>query len=114
MLPCGAAILGCSPPSRTARPVYCWKISSRHSGGTKETQLVEPGQIIGDYEIVELIGSGGMGTVYRVRHLISDRAEAMKVLLPDLRNAPDLAERFIREIKIQASLTHPNIASLYT
>lgn len=75
---------------------------------------MEPGQIVGDYEIVELIGSGGMGSVYRVRHLISDRAEAMKVLLADLRNAPDLAERFIREIKIQASLSHPNIASLYT
>jgi serine/threonine protein kinase len=75
---------------------------------------MEPGQIVGDYEVVELIGSGGMGTVYRVRHLISDRAEAMKVLLSDLRNAPDLADRFIREIKIQASLSHPNIASLYT
>jgi serine/threonine protein kinase len=75
---------------------------------------MQPGQIVGDYEIVELIGSGGMGSVYRVRHLISDRAEAMKVLLPDLKNAPDLAERFIREIKIQASLSHPNIASLYT
>jgi serine/threonine protein kinase len=75
---------------------------------------MQAGQIVGDYEIVELIGSGGMGSVYRVRHLISDRAEAMKVLLADLGNAPDLAERFIREIKIQASLTHPNIASLYT
>ena len=75
---------------------------------------MEPGQIVGDYQVVELIGSGGMGSVYRVRHLISDRAEAMKVLLADLGNAPDLAERFIREIKIQASLTHTNIASLYT
>jgi len=55
-----------------------------------------------------------MGTVYRVRHKISDREEAMKVVLPDLRSSPDLAERFLREIKIQASLSHPNIASLYT
>ncbi len=38
----------------------------------------------------------------------------MKVVLPDLRTSPDLAERFLREIKIQASLSHPNIASLYT
>ena len=55
-----------------------------------------------------------MGTVYRVRHAISDRVEAMKVVLPDLSNTPELLERFQREIKIQASLSHPNIASLYT
>jgi serine/threonine protein kinase len=72
------------------------------------------GQTIGDYEIIGLIGSGGMGTVYRVRHAISDRVEAMKVILPNLRDAPELLERFQREIKIQASLSHPNIASLYT
>lgn len=75
---------------------------------------MEIGQTIGDYEIIGLIGSGGMGTVYRVRHAISDRVEAMKVILPDLKNAPELLERFQREIKIQASLSHPNIASLYT
>ncbi len=61
-----------------------------------------------------IIGSGGMGAVYRVRHTISDRDEAMKVLLPDLGNTPEAAERFIREIKIQARLSHPNIAALYT
>jgi serine/threonine-protein kinase len=74
----------------------------------------EIGTVLGDYEIVGLIGSGGMGTVYRVRHGISDRAEAMKVLLANLRTSPELGERFLREIKIQASLSHPNIASLYT
>src|SRR5579884_2797650 len=71
------------------------------------------GQRIGDYEIVGVLGSGGMGTVYRVRHSISERQEAMKVLLPDLRDAPELLERFAREIKIHASLSHPNIASLF-
>src|SRR5947209_18628433 len=55
-----------------------------------------------------------MGTVYRVRHAISGRVEAMKVVLPNLSDAPELLERFNREIKIQASLSHPNIASLYT
>src|ERR1035441_7462327 len=55
-----------------------------------------------------------MGAVYKVRNLITDRLEAMKVLLPDLRQAADLAERFNREIKVQASLVHPNIAALHT
>lgn len=74
----------------------------------------EVGSTIGDYEILELLGSGGMGTVYKVRNVISDRVDAMKVLLPDLRNSPELCDRFVREIKVQASLRHPNIAELYT
>jgi serine/threonine-protein kinase len=72
------------------------------------------GERIGDYQVVERLGSGGMGAVYKVRNLITDRLEAMKVLLPDLREAADLAERFSREIKVHASLVHPNIAALHT
>jgi eukaryotic-like serine/threonine-protein kinase len=78
------------------------------------SMMYEPGQNVGDYEIVERLGTGGMGAVYKVRNLITDRLEAMKVLLPDLRTAPDLAERFSREIKVHASLIHPNIAGLHT
>ena len=55
-----------------------------------------------------------MGAVYRVEHLISQRSEAMKVLLPDLETSSELAERFIHEIRLQASLSHPNIAVLHT
>src|SRR5215813_2181010 len=69
---------------------------------------------IGDYQVVGILGAGGMGKVYKVRNTISDRVEAMKVLLPDLANEPDLADRFLREIKVQASLEHPNIAALHT
>jgi eukaryotic-like serine/threonine-protein kinase len=72
------------------------------------------GQRVGDYEIVGLLGVGGMGRVYRVRNVISDRTEAMKVLLPDLVAQPDLAGRFISEIRMLASLDHPNIAQLHT
>src|SRR5436305_5890680 len=72
------------------------------------------GDTIGDYQVIELLGAGGMGQVYKVRNLISDRIEAVKVLLPDLRNEPELADRFMWEIKVQASLNHPYIASLHT
>ena len=72
------------------------------------------GSRVGDYEILEILGAGGMGRVYKVRNLISDRVEAMKVLLPDLEGNPSLADRFMREIKVQASLDHPNIAALHT
>ena len=72
------------------------------------------GDKLGDYEIIGILGAGGMGRVYKVRNQISDRVDAMKVLLPDLANAPELADRFLREIKVLASLNHPNIAGLHT
>jgi eukaryotic-like serine/threonine-protein kinase len=75
---------------------------------------IEIGGTVGDYQVVELIGRGGMGKIFKVRNVISDRFEAMKVLLTDVGETPDLAERFLREIKVLASLEHPNIASLRT
>lgn len=72
------------------------------------------GDIVGDYEIIEKLGAGGMGAVYKARHVISDRIEALKILLPDVSTATDVGDRFMREIKIQASLSHPNIAALHT
>lgn len=73
-----------------------------------------PGQTLGDYEILGVLGAGGMGKVYQVRNIISQRIEAMKVLLPDLTAEPELGERFLREIRISASLDHPHIAALRT
>jgi serine/threonine-protein kinase len=72
------------------------------------------GERVGDYEIVAILGAGGMGQVYKVRNVISDRIEAMKVLLPNLGGDSALADRFLREIKVQATLDHPNIARLNT
>jgi eukaryotic-like serine/threonine-protein kinase len=72
------------------------------------------GQKLGDYEILGVLGAGGMGKVYKVRNTISDRVEAMKILLPNLADQKDLADRFLREIKLLASLNHPNIAALRT
>jgi serine/threonine-protein kinase len=74
----------------------------------------EIGSTVGDYQVVGILGAGGMGQVYKVRNVISDRVEAMKVLLPNLADQPELADRFLREIKVQASLEHPNIAGLHT
>jgi eukaryotic-like serine/threonine-protein kinase len=72
------------------------------------------GQHIGDYEILSILGMGGMGKVYKVRNIISDRVEAMKILLPDLGSNQSLADRFLREIRLLATLNHPNIAALRT
>ena len=72
------------------------------------------GQRLGDYEVLGILGAGGMGKVYKVRNVISDRVEAMKVLLANLAAQKELADRFLREIKLLASLNHPNIAGLRT
>jgi len=76
--------------------------------------LIQVGDIFGDYQVVSVLGKGGMGKVFRVRSLLTDREEAMKVILPDMDENPELADRFMREIKVHASLDHPNIAGLRT
>ncbi|WP_353072697.1 protein kinase domain-containing protein [Tunturiibacter gelidoferens] len=73
-----------------------------------------PGIRVGSYEIVDVLGDGGMGKVFRVRHLISDRTEAMKVLLAASSASQEMLDRFTREIRVLATLNHPNIAVLHT
>src|SRR5580658_556898 len=75
---------------------------------------IQIGDILGDYKVTGVLGRGGMGKVFRVRSLVTDREEAMKIVLPDLAEDPGLADRFLREIKLHASLQHPNIAALHT
>ena len=73
----------------------------------------ELGQKIGDYEIIRALGTGGLGQVYEVRHAISQRSEAMKILLPGQIATAELGERFRREIQLLGGLSHPHIAALH-
>jgi serine/threonine-protein kinase len=75
---------------------------------------VRIGDVLGDYQVTGILGRGGMGQVFRVRSLITDREEAMKIALADLEENPVFADRFLREIKVHASLQHPHIATLRT
>lgn len=74
----------------------------------------EPGQRVGDYEILRTLGKGGLGQVYEACHVISKRCEALKILLPEERPGAEMGERFLREIQLLGALNHPNIASLHT
>jgi serine/threonine-protein kinase len=71
------------------------------------------GETAGDYRILEELGRGGMGRVYKVEHRITQRLEAMKVLEGGRPDAPEQAARSLREIQVQASLDHPNIAKVH-
>jgi serine/threonine-protein kinase len=66
----------------------------------------------GRYQVEGVLGEGGMGKVYRVRHVALDRPFALKALRPDLARERDLAERFIQEAKTTAAVHHPNIVSI--
>jgi len=72
------------------------------------------GSALGEYEILGELGTGGIGKVYKARHSISQRVEALKVLQQDQVGTPEMVERFVREIRVLASLNHPNIAALHT
>ena len=72
-----------------------------------------PGARIGGYEIIAMLGAGGMGEVYRARDARLDRDVAIKVLSPAIAADADGLMRFDREARMLASLNHPNIAAIY-
>ncbi len=67
---------------------------------------------IGEYRVVDFLGAGGMGEVYRAVHSKIGRVVAVKLLTQTVRNAT-FVERFLNEARIQANLNHPNIVTLY-
>jgi serine/threonine-protein kinase len=67
--------------------------------------------LIPGFEIVSKIGQGGMGAVYKARQLSMDRLVALKVLLPSFAQEKNAVERFLREAKVIAKLSHPNLIS---
>lgn len=69
--------------------------------------------LAGDYVIESEIGRGGMGIVYRARDVKLDRLVAVKVLPPHLAGVADVRERFLREARTAARLTHPNIVPIH-
>ena len=68
---------------------------------------------IGRYDIYAELGSGGMATVFLALDLALDRKVAIKVMSPSLANSPEAIERFRREARVAAALSHPNIIGIY-
>jgi len=74
---------------------------------------LSPGTRLGAYEILSLIGSGGMGEVYRAKDTKLGRDVALKILPATFTNDPDRVARFRREAQVLASLNHPHIAQIH-
>jgi serine/threonine-protein kinase len=75
--------------------------------------LLAPGTRLGPYEIETLIGTGGMGEVYRARDTRLERAVALKILPVSASENPDRARRFLLEARAASALSHPNVAHIY-
>ena len=75
--------------------------------------IVGPGARIGPYDVIALLGQGGMGDVWRARHTSLKRDDALTVLPAALAADPERLARFSREAQVLASLGHPHIAQIY-
>ena len=79
----------------------------------EEPLPLKPGVTFRGLEVQDVLGRGGMGVVYRARQIELGRSVALKVLSPKLAAEPEFAERFQREARAMASLSHPNIVHVY-
>src|SRR2546429_5619696 len=70
-------------------------------------------QTLGSFEVLSIVGRGGMGEVYRARDTKLKREVAIKILPEEFSRDPDRIARFQREAEVLASLNHPNIAAIY-
>src|SRR4051812_795903 len=71
------------------------------------------GTVVAGYRIEDRIGRGGMGVVYLAEHQTLRRRAALKIIAPDLASSDDFRERFLREARIAATITHPNVVTVY-
>jgi len=82
------------------------------TGEEPSTPAARPRQL-GDYELLEKLGEGGMGAVYKARHRTMDRLVAVKLLPARSVQSADLVKRFYQEVKAAAKLIHPNVVTAF-
>jgi WD40 repeat protein/tetratricopeptide (TPR) repeat protein len=93
-----------------SRPSFA---SSGTSTVTATGLRIAPEALIGPYEVLDELGKGGMGVVYRARHIHLNRVAALKMILGGARIGPEHYERFRTEAEAVAKLDHPNIVRVY-
>lgn len=74
---------------------------------------IQPGQRVGDYEILDLLENSKEGVTYKVRNVLLQRFEVLRVLPRTLQDDHDAVTRFLREAQVHARMTHPNIVTFY-
>ena len=74
---------------------------------------IQPGQRLGDYEILEVLENSKEGVAYKVRNALLQRFEVLRVLPKTLQDDQDAVTRFLREAQVHARMSHPNIVTFY-
>jgi len=115
---CGSPIPDNAPGGLCPKCLLAGAAATTGAGATLDKRLAPPSihSLVAAFpqlEIVELIGQGGMGFVYRARQPKLDRDVALKILPQAFAGDPAFAERFAREGRLLARLNHPNIVSVY-
>src|SRR5512142_1219184 len=83
------------------------------SSATRAAPLeIDVGATLGSYELVDLLGKGAMGRVYRGRHVLLGREVAVKVLNSEYVARPDIVQRFFREARVVNDIDHENIVEV--
>lgn len=108
---CPRCLLGAAIPEAASERVYTTSPQAGPASG--QLQMSQVQDAFPELEILEFIGRGGMGEVFRARQIHLDRIVALKVLPPRLDPDPSFAERFTREARTLAKLNHPNIVTLF-
>ena len=75
--------------------------------------VIKPGQLIGDYEVIDFLENSPEGVTYKVRNVLVQRLEVLRILPRTLQDDPEKVARFLRETKVHARITHPNIVGFY-
>ncbi len=108
-LPAGAESASDPDTLATKGPRASSAAATHHPGSDVPADLADHPR----YEVLELLGQGGMGAVYKARHKKMDRLVALKVISARVLDNPKAVERFQREVKAAAKLEHPNIVRAY-
>src|SRR5713226_2178984 len=89
-------------------------VTLRESSEAATKGQLQPGSMLGDrYEILQLLGQGGMGAVYKARDVELERTVALKVIRPDLARHPEILRRFKQELILARDVTHRNVVRIY-
>jgi hypothetical protein len=109
----GGALAGLCPACLLKMGAAADTITDAKQPAFQPPPVAELAALFPQLEILELIGQGGMGAVYKARQKQLDRIVALKILPPGIGDDPAFAERFTREAKALAKLNHPGIVTLY-
>ena len=112
------------PPQRSDETVIISDVERTRpvAGATRADQArgwgdnpdLQPGTVLaGRYEIVSVLGTGGMGSVYKAQDRELDRLVALKVIRPELARNPAIVDRFKQELRLSHKVTHRNVVRMY-